>query len=180
LIRLRALKFHPEAMPGVEHAVKNSRGRIVPAMEEALEKYPTSPAGDRHAARLTELGRLVKPLLERIDETGEPMTDEVIAAAGMLNQLWDETISELPKLVYLERPTYSYDSMMFEKAGTNGISSGCQLGRWSKSFGLGSDGSPGRLDVLPKRRGMGATGAVDREHRHGSREWDPPATIHGS
>ena len=119
LRRLRALKFHPQAMPGVEHADRDSTGRVVPAMERALEKYPTSPAGDKHAARLAKLAELVKPLLARIDETGDPLTDEVIAAAGKLDAMWHETIIELPKLVYLERPTYSYDSMMFESAGTN-------------------------------------------------------------
>lgn len=119
LCRLRALRFHPEAMPGVEHAVKDSQGRVVPAMEKALEKYPTSPGGDRHAARLAELGKLVKPLLKRIDETGEPMTAEVIAVVGMLDRSWEETIRELPRLVYLERPSYGCDSMMYESAGTN-------------------------------------------------------------
>ena len=37
LARLLALKFHTEAMPGVEHAVIDSKGRVVPAMEKALE-----------------------------------------------------------------------------------------------------------------------------------------------
>lgn len=119
LKRLRALRFHPEPMPGVESAAIDSKGRVVPAMEKALEPYPTSPAGDRHTTRLAQLERVVRPLLKKIEETGKPMTDEVIAAAGMLDKMWDETISELPKLVYLERVTYGHDSMMYEKAGSN-------------------------------------------------------------
>ena len=119
LRRLLVLKFHPEPMPGVEHARVDSQGRIVPAMEQALEKYPTSATGDRHTARLARLAGVVKPLLKDIEETGEPMADEVIAAVEMLEAMWRETIAELPKLVYLERPTYSYDSMMYESAGTS-------------------------------------------------------------
>jgi hypothetical protein len=116
--RLRSLKFYPEPMPGVETAALDSRGRIVPAMEKALEKYPTSPAGDRHTQRLARLELKVKPLLQLIKETADPMETEVIAAIGSLEELWNQTISELPKLIYLERPTYEYDSMMYEQAGT--------------------------------------------------------------
>ena len=119
LRRLRALKFHPEPMPGVEHAARDSRGRVVPAMEKALEQCPTSPAGDRHAARLAKLETIVKPLLATIDATGKPHTEEVIAAAGSIDRMWERTIEELPTLVYLERPTYVYDSMMYEEAGTD-------------------------------------------------------------
>ncbi|MHC4199822.1 MAG: HzsA-related protein [Planctomycetota bacterium] len=117
LRRLRALKFHPEPMPGVESAARDSKGRIVPAMEKALEKYPVSRAGGRHTARLKKLGETVKPLLKRIDTTGQPMTDEVLKAVGALEELWEAAIKELPPLVYLERPTYVYDSMMYEGAG---------------------------------------------------------------
>ncbi len=118
LQRLRALKFHPEPMPGVEAAGRDSQGRIVPAMEQKLETYPTSPAGDRHVARLAGLAPDVKRVLEIIDSTDNPMHDEVIALAERLETVWDETIRELPKLVYLERPTYVYDSIMYEEAGT--------------------------------------------------------------
>ncbi len=117
LRRLRALKFYPEPMPGVESAARDSKGRIVPAMEKALEKYPTSPAGRKHTARLEKLEMTVKPLLEKIAKTGRPMTDEVLKAVSALDELWETTIKELPPLVYLERPTYSYDSMMYEGAG---------------------------------------------------------------
>jgi len=119
LQRLRALKFHPEPLPGVEQAALDSQGRVVPAMERALETYPTSLLGDRHMARLARLERIVKALLEKIDATGEPMTREVFAAVDRLEAMWQETISELPKLIYLERPTYVYDSMMYEEAGTH-------------------------------------------------------------
>ena len=119
LQRLLALRFYPEPMAGVEHAARDSKGRIVPAIEKALEKYPTSPEGDRHAARLAELQSQVKPLLDRIASTGEPMVDEVFMAAGMLDKMWDQTIGELPELLFLERPTYGYDSMMFVNAGTD-------------------------------------------------------------
>jgi len=117
LRRLRELKFHPEPMPGVETAALDSKGRIVPAMEARLERHPTSPAGDRHTKRLAALERRVKPLLKRIDNTGEPMRQEVLATAKALDDLWAATIREMPKLVYLERPTYVYDSMMYESAG---------------------------------------------------------------
>ena len=118
LQRLLALRFYPVPMAGVEHAARDARGRIVPAIEKALEKYPTSPAGDRHTARLTRLESTVKPLLERIMTTGRPMASEVFAAAEAMDQMWDRTISELPDVLFLERPTYRYDSMMFVRAGT--------------------------------------------------------------
>jgi hypothetical protein len=118
LQRLLAMRFFPTAMPGVEHAAVDSKGRIVPAIEKALEKYPTSAAGDRHAARLAELESEVKPLLARMVATGEPMIEEVFRAAGKMDEMWDETIGELPELLFLERPTYGYDSMMFVDAGT--------------------------------------------------------------
>ncbi len=118
LERLMALRFHPEPMAGVEHAAVDSMGRIVPAIEKALEKYPTSAAGDRHTARLAKLGERVEPLLERIATTDDPMADEVLAAVEALDETWGETIGELPELLFLERPTYSYDSMMFVGAGT--------------------------------------------------------------
>jgi hypothetical protein len=117
LRRLRALRFHPEPMPGVESAARDSQGRIVPAMEKALEKQPASPAGNRHRARLARLEQRVKPLLQHIDTTGAPMIDEVLGAVDQLERMWVETIRELPPLLYLERPTYVYDSMMYEKAG---------------------------------------------------------------
>jgi len=117
LHRLMDLRFHPEPMAGVEHAAVDSKGRIVPAIEKALEKYPTSPAGDRHTARLAKLEAAVKPLLEQIATTGKPMVREVLAAATALDKLWDRTISELPELLFLQRETYRYDSMMFVRAG---------------------------------------------------------------
>ncbi len=123
LKRLRAINFYPHAMPGVESAALDSKGRVVPAMEAELENYPTSPAGDRHTARLAELEKRVVPLLAKIDEaTGDPMKDQVIAAVRELDQLWDETIKDLPKLIYLERETYVYDSMMYEGAGSGNAS----------------------------------------------------------
>ncbi len=118
LTRLRALRFHPEPMPGVEHAARDSKGRVVPAMEVALDEYPCSFFGARHAARLERLGQIVEPLLAKIDATGDPMVNEVSAAVQQLEEMWEATICELPKLVYLERPTYVYDSMMYESAGT--------------------------------------------------------------
>jgi hypothetical protein len=119
LKRLRALTFHPEPMPGVEHAALDSKGRIVPAMEKALETYPPSALGARHTARRARLEHIVTPLLEKIDSTGDPMTEAVFAAVDRLEAMWQGTIAELPKLVYLERPTYTYDSMMYEEAGTH-------------------------------------------------------------
>lgn len=119
LQRLLALRFRPEPMAGVEHAARDSQGRIVPAIEKALEKYPTSPEGDRHAARLEQLQSHIEPLLDRIASTGEPMAHEVFMAVGMLDKMWDQTIAELPELLFLERPTYGYDSMMFVNAGTD-------------------------------------------------------------
>lgn len=118
LKRLRALKFHPQPMPGVESAARDSLGRVVPAMEQKLEKYPTSPAGDRHVARLAKLAPYVKQVLMLVDTTDRPMKEDVISLARDLDKAWEETISELPPLVYLERPTYVYDSMMYENAGT--------------------------------------------------------------
>ncbi len=119
LQRLAALRFHPEPMAGVEHAARDSKGRIVPAIEKSLEKYPTSPAGDRHTARLTELQSRVKPLLEKMLATGEPMVEEVLVATDALDRMWDQTIGELPTLLFLQRPTYGYDSLMFVGAGTD-------------------------------------------------------------
>ncbi|NQU22532.1 MAG: hypothetical protein HQ567_14740, partial [Candidatus Nealsonbacteria bacterium] len=119
LERLAAVRFHPEPMAGVEHAAKDSKGRIVPAIEKALEKYPTSPAGDRHTTRLTGLQPEIEPLLEQIASTGDPMVADVFMAAERLDKMWDETIGELPELLFLERPTYGYDSMMFVNAGTD-------------------------------------------------------------
>ena len=118
LQRLLALRFHPEPMAGVEHAARDTQGRIVPAIEKSLERYPTSPAGDRHTARLAELESMVKPLLEKIIATDQPMSAEVFAAADALDGMWNRTISELPEVLFLERPTYRYDSMMFVGAGT--------------------------------------------------------------
>ena len=117
LERLLALRFHPEAIPGVEHAAVDSKGRIVPEIEKALEKYPTSPAGDRHTARLAKLGEKVKSLLDQIATTGQPMVREVLAETAALDELWDQTISELPDLLFLQRPTYGYDSVLFVGAG---------------------------------------------------------------
>jgi len=117
LQRLAALKFHPEPMPGVETAVRDSQGRIVPAMEKALAKYPTSPEGRRHAARLAELEKTVRPLLAKILTTGEPMCSEVLAAADALDGVWSRTIRELPPLVFLERETYRNDAMQFTGTG---------------------------------------------------------------
>ena len=117
LQRLMDLKFHPEPMAGVEHAALDSRGRIVPAIEKALEKYPTSPAGDRHTARLAKLEKRVKSLLEKIAASGLPMVREVLAAADMMDKMWDQTISELPDLLFLQRQTYGYDSVLFVGAG---------------------------------------------------------------
>ncbi len=118
LARLLALRFYPEPMAGVEHAARDSRGRIVPAMEKALEKYPTSPAGDRHTARLTRLESRVRPLLAKLLATDKPMADEIFAAVEAMDKMWDQTIGELGELLFLQRPTYSYDSMMFIAAGT--------------------------------------------------------------
>ena len=118
LQRLMALRYYPEPMAGVEHAAVDSKGRIVPAIEKALEKYPTSPAGDRHTTRLARLGSRVKPLLAKLAAADDPLAGEVFAAAAALDKLWDQTISELPPLMFLERPTYGYDSMMFTRAGT--------------------------------------------------------------
>ena len=117
LHRLLALRFHPVPMAGVEHAARDARGRIVPAIEKALAKYPTSPAGDRHTARLARLESTVKPLLEKIITTGRPMASEVFAAAEAMDGMWDRTIGELPELLFLERQTYGYDSLMFVGAG---------------------------------------------------------------
>jgi mono/diheme cytochrome c family protein len=118
LKRLRAVKFHPHPMPGVEAAALDSKGRIVPAMEKELEKYPTSPAGDRHRARLAKLEKIITPLLKTIDQTGRPEKRKVFLAAAKLDAMWNETIRELPKLIYLDRPTYLYDSMMYIGNGT--------------------------------------------------------------
>ena len=118
LHRLMALRAHPEPMAGVEHAARDSRGRIVPAMEDALEKYPTSPAGDRHTARLAAVASRAEQLLEKLATTDDPRVEEVFAAGEALETMWDRTIRELPELLFLERPTYSYDSMMFVRAGT--------------------------------------------------------------
>jgi len=118
LLRLMDLRYYPEPMAGVEHAAVDSKGRIVPAIEKALEKYPTSPAGDRHTTRLEKLGLRVKPLFAKLAAGDDPLADEVIAAAAALDALWDQTIGELPSLLFLERPTYGYDSMMFTRAGT--------------------------------------------------------------
>jgi len=119
LRRLLALRFHPEPMPGVEQAARDAKGRIVPAMETALEKYPTSPQGDRHTARLAKLGATVTPLLVRIMSTGDPMAEEVIAAAHAADEMWNQTIRELPSLLFLERATYNHDAMQFTKTGVN-------------------------------------------------------------
>ena len=116
LKRLRALRFYPQAMPGVESAAIDSKGRVVPAMEKALEKYPTSRMGARHTARLTKMEKNVTRILAKVD-AGKPMKAEVIAAAREIDLMWDATIRDLPKLLFLERETYSYDSMMFERAG---------------------------------------------------------------
>jgi hypothetical protein len=117
LQRLVDLKFYPEPQAGVEHAAIDSRGRIVPAIEKALEKYPTSPAGDRHTARLAKMEKRVKSLLKQIATTGRPMVREVLAETAALDKVWDQTIGELPNLLFLQRQTYGYDSMMFTRAG---------------------------------------------------------------
>jgi len=117
LERLLALRFHPVPMAGVEHAARDSRGRIVPAIEKALEAYPASAAGDRHTGRLAKLASTVRPLLEAILTTGRPMPTEVFAAVEALDAMWDRAIRELPELLHLERPTYRYDSLMFVRAG---------------------------------------------------------------
>jgi len=119
LHRLLALRFYPEPLPGVEHAVRDAKGRIVPGMEKALAEYPTSPAGDRHAARLAKLEKRVKPLLARIIATGNPMADQVISAADAVDEMWNQTIGELPPLVFLERKTYGHDAMQFTRTGSS-------------------------------------------------------------
>ena len=117
LQRLLALRSFPEPMAGVEHAARDSRGRIVPAIEATLENCPTSPEGDRHTARLAELALRVTPLLEKLAKTDDPIAGEVFAAAEAIDGMWDRTIGDLPELLFLERPTYRYDSMMFVGAG---------------------------------------------------------------
>jgi hypothetical protein len=117
LERLMDLKFHPEPMAGVEHAAIDSRGRVVPAIEKALEKYPTSPAGDKHTARLAKMEKRVKSLLNQIATTGDPMVAQVLSETAALDKLWDQTIGELPDLLFLQRETYRYDSMMFTGVG---------------------------------------------------------------
>jgi hypothetical protein len=117
LDRLMDLKFYPEPMAGVEHAAIDSRGRIVPAIEKALEKYPTSPAGDRHTARLAKMEPRVKALLNQIATTGQPMVREVLTETAALDKLWAQTLSELPDILFLQRETYRYDSMMFTGVG---------------------------------------------------------------
>jgi len=116
--RLAALRFHPVPMAGVEHAAIDSQGRIVPAIEKALERFPTSAAGDRHSARLARLQTQVEPLLEKLVTGTDPLAEEVFAAAEALDAMWDAAIGELPELLFIERPTYGYDSMMFVGAGT--------------------------------------------------------------
>ncbi len=122
LQRLVAFRCHPEPMAGVEHAAVDSQGRVVPAIEKALEKYPTSAAGDRHTVRLAELESEIRPLLTKIATTGQAMTGEVLMAADKIDEMWDRTIGELPELMFLQRPTYGYDSMMFVGAGTDDAS----------------------------------------------------------
>ncbi len=117
LARLMDLKFYPEPMAGVEHAAIDSKGRIVPAIEKALEKYPTSAAGDRHTARLAKMEKRVKSLLTQIETTGDPMVRQVLAETDALDALWDQTIGELPDILFLQRETYRYDSMMFTGVG---------------------------------------------------------------
>jgi hypothetical protein len=119
LQQLVDLKFHPEAMPGVEHAVRDATGRVVPAMEAALDDYPTSPEGDRHCERLAELERMITPLLEQIKTGDDPLYEKTLAAADAIDAMWEETIRELPPLIYLERPSYSYDAIQFTNAGTS-------------------------------------------------------------
>ncbi len=118
LRRMLALKFHPEPMPGVEHAARDSQGRIVPAIEKALERYPTSDAGDRHRGRLARAEQRVKPLLEKLMTSSKPMFNEVIAAAAAIDQMWDDSIADLPPLLYLERETYNHDALQFTNSGT--------------------------------------------------------------
>jgi len=117
LQRLMDLKFHPEPMAGVEHAAIDSQGRVVPAIEKALEQYPTSPAGDRHTARLAKMEKRIKSLLDQIAGTGDPMVRQVLAETAALDNVWEQTISELPDILFLQRETYRYDSMMFTGAG---------------------------------------------------------------
>ena len=118
LQRMVALKFHPEPLPGVEHAARDSKGRIVPAMEKALERYPTSDAGDRHQDRLTQVQKRVKPLLENLMTSDKPVFEEVLAANAAIDQMWSDSIADLPPLVFLERATYNHDALQFTNSGT--------------------------------------------------------------
>ncbi|MHC4636810.1 MAG: TolB family protein [Planctomycetota bacterium] len=117
LKRLLALRFYPLAMPGIEHAAKDSKGHIVPAFEKSLEKYPTSREGDRHTARLEKLERIVEPLLDKLETADEPMYVKVLSAAEAVDEMWEQTISELPPLLFLERITYGHDTLQFTRSG---------------------------------------------------------------
>jgi hypothetical protein len=118
LKRLLALKFYPEPMPGVEHAVRDSQGRVVPAIEKSLAQYPTSAYGDRHTARLADLEKTVKPLLNKLINSADPLYDEVIEANDSLDKIWEQSISELPEIIFLERETYNYDTLQFTNVGS--------------------------------------------------------------
>jgi len=117
LHRIMELKFYPEAMPGVEHAALDAQGRVVPAMEKALENHPKSPQGMAHTDRLAGLERVIRPLLVQLEQGDDPRVEEVLAAAGAIDDLWNQSIRELPPLLFLQRPSYGHDAMYFQGSG---------------------------------------------------------------
>jgi mono/diheme cytochrome c family protein len=120
LERLLDLKFRPEPMPGVETAARDASGNVVAALEKTLAGYPTSREGDRHLGRLDALRRRVEPLIKKLTTSGDspsPRADEVLAAGVALDRMWNDTIGELPPLLFVERPTYGHDAMQFTGSG---------------------------------------------------------------
>jgi hypothetical protein len=117
LQRLVALRYHPEPMPGVEHAVRDDRGRIVPAIEKNLSEYPTSEEGDRHTAHLAKLEQIVKPLLDELEGSADLLEQRVLDAATRIDGMWAEAMGRLPEILFLERETYQHDSMQFTPSG---------------------------------------------------------------
>jgi len=119
LLRIKSFRHVNAPMPGIESAAIDSRGQIVTQMEADLENYPVSRQGERHRTRVSQLGNEVEPLLKTLVDTGEVEYARVVSAGDGIERMWVDEIRSLPPIVFLQRPAYHYDALMFTQDGAS-------------------------------------------------------------
>ena len=119
LVRIKSFRHVHAPMPGIETAAIDSRGRIVTQMEADLENYPVSAQGQRHTARVEQLGSEIESLLKTLVDTGEVRFARVVSAGDGIEEMWGDEIRSLPPIVFLQRPTYYYDALQFTHKGAS-------------------------------------------------------------